>query len=451
MGKLVIILAVFVSFSFSGPIETLQPNCWYEVPNSHLETIKVSSTQFPWVGNFGGIMDDWCGAAFDTQRDRLYVGPGGGHAGYEGNEVYAFDLNDLQWHRLNDPDASSPCAGTADVAPPVDIAPFAMHTYDRLEYIPAPVDKYFEVGGWCSSFSYWLDLTSYKWTKVAGLDGEGNVTNGMSALDPVTNTVWAGHGILQQFNPATKTWGKKTEYDNSIYWGRITLTCDPKRRLLVGVGVVDMGSGASVPATVTWDISNTSATIPSAKITTTGATDIMTGGQNGTEYDAASDRIVAWKGGSDVYSLDMDTKVWTKHTAANNVTPGSPNGNGTFGRFRYSPKKNVFVVVNSVSSNVFLYRLTAGTGIQAPSFNRTDGLIPLTLSPNPARTGIPVRIAAGKAAAIGISDLRGRKITSIAVKDGTAIWHPDALPAGLYLVTARVDGREISRKLLLEK
>ena len=42
------------------------------------------------------------GAAYDTVRDRLVVF-GGGHADSADNALYVFDLNTLQWSRLNDP------------------------------------------------------------------------------------------------------------------------------------------------------------------------------------------------------------------------------------------------------------------------------------------------------------------------------------------------------------
>ena len=39
--------------------------------------------------------------------------------------------------------------------------------------------------------------------------------------------------------------------------------------------------------------------------------------------------------------------------------PALPDQWGTFGRFRYVPSKNVFVLYNAVNQNVFIYRLTA--------------------------------------------------------------------------------------------
>ncbi len=40
-------------------------------------------------------------------------------------------------------------------------------------------------------------------------------------------------------------------------------------------------------------------------------------------------------------------------------TPGALNG--TFGRFRYSPVRNVFIAVNSTEENVFIYKPPAAS------------------------------------------------------------------------------------------
>jgi hypothetical protein len=42
------------------------------------------------------------------------------------------------------------------------------------------------------------------------------------------------------------------------------------------------------------------------------------------------------------------------------VIPTSGASAGTYGRFRYVPSKNVFVVVNDIDEDVYIYRLSAG-------------------------------------------------------------------------------------------
>ena len=428
---------LFAAAVLAGPIEDLQPGQWYEVPNSHLEDVKASSTEFPWVAQgeqISGIMNDWCGAAYDTERDRLYVGPGGGHNGYYGNEVYGFDLNTFKWTRLTDP---NPVSGEC---PDASKYPCAIHTYDGLEYIPPPVDRYMFHGGWGSPHTYLFDPDAKTWEVITSRAGSNDPTNQISALNPNTNTVWAGRGTLMEFNATAKTWGTETEYDNGVRWGRQVLTCDPKRNLLVAVGHYALSNG-SEPTVVTWDISGNTSPIRAVKMPTTGATEILAaGGQDGVVYDPVADKIVAWKGGPDVYMLDMDTKVWTKKAATNSVDPGPRNMNGTFGRFRYSPKKNVHVVVSGVNKNVFLYRLEAGLTVSETALLTIPAL---QVFPNPARAGETVRFS-------GSENLRVFNLAGQRVFSGTGAWKTAGMPAGIYLIRAAWNGRSVSRKILIQ-
>jgi hypothetical protein len=407
------------------------------VPNSHLEDVKASPTDFPWVAQgerISGIMNDWCGAAFDTKRDRLYVGPGGGHNGYYGNEVYAFDLNTFKWTRLTDP---NPVTGEC---PDASKYPCAIHTYDGLEYIPPPVDRYMFHGGWGSPHTYLFDPDAHTWEVITSRAGSNDPTNQISALNPLTNTVWAGRGTLVEFDAATKTWGTETAYDNGVRWGRQVLTCDPKRNLLVAVGHYALSNG-SQPILITWDISGASSSIRATRVPTTGATEILSGGgQDGVVYDPVADKIVAWMGGPDVYVLDMDTKVWTKKAASNSVNPGPRNMNGTFGRFRYSLNKNVHVVVSGVNKNVFLYRLAGGATAEETA--RLSAPV-IRAYPNPAQAGETVRFSAS--GSIRVFNLAGQRVFS-----GKEFWKTAGMPAGIYLIRAIRNGRTVSRKILIQ-
>jgi hypothetical protein len=63
---------------------------------------------------------------------------------------------------------------------------------------------------------------------------------------------------------------------------------------------------------------------------------------------------------ADVYLLDLDSLTWTRHapTPGNTEVPAAHGSNGTYGRFRYCPSRNVFVGINDVFANVYIYRLT---------------------------------------------------------------------------------------------
>jgi len=144
-------LALVASLVVAGPVETLQPGTWYEVPGSNLRSVEARPTP-PGSTGLSSIMKSWSGGAFDSQRDRLIVW-GGGHTNYAGNEIYTFDLNTLQWTRLTDPsymnsgyNFSAQGWTDGDEAYP-DGTPVSRHTYSELAYLPPPFDALWVNGG----------------------------------------------------------------------------------------------------------------------------------------------------------------------------------------------------------------------------------------------------------------------------------------------------------------
>ena len=64
------------------------------------------------------------------------------------------------------------------------------------------------------------------------------------------------------------------------------------------------------------------------------------------------DRFVGWNGGA-VLSLDPVSKQWTSIDA-----PGAPARTPTviYGRWRYVPGLDVFVVATTIDANVYLFK-----------------------------------------------------------------------------------------------
>lgn len=71
------------------------------------------------------------------------------------------------------------------------------------------------------------------------------------------------------------------------------------------------------------------------------------------------------KSGANKFRVDPGKMIWSTHApaASNNIQPSDQSSNGTFGRFRYIPSKNVFVVTSSIDENVFFYKLSPGGGV----------------------------------------------------------------------------------------
>jgi hypothetical protein len=351
-------------------VATLAPGTWCEVPNSKLRAVAFNwpvGVEYTQNGiGVRGVIDLWSGGAYDTKRNRLIVW-GGGHAGYAGNELYAFDVNSLSWSRVNDP--SIPIAYNAAYAP--DGAPGARHTYESLEYVPS-LDRFCSfIGG--SDYPTGndrgkgqlncFDFDSNRWERKAETPGGAAIDDTIgvkAAYDPVSGRVFVlggPRGPFASYNPAANDWSIHLSSNSWIPY-HATTALDPQRRKMVFVGngdqqLVDLNSPAADPL----------------KLNASGGAAIVNGNGPGLDYDPVSDRIVGWAGGTDVYALNLSNLTWTLLPAAatNTTTPTAPNTNGTYGRFRYIPAKNVFVVVNSIDENVYFYKLSTGGGIAPPA------------------------------------------------------------------------------------
>lgn len=361
------------SSAFAAGLDTLKPGEWYAFPDSQMNKVDPcpqNNCSYSATEKQAAVMDDWSGGAYDTKRNRLIVW-GGGHGGYAGNEVYVFDINTGKWSLASQPTDIN----ASDPAPPNTTAyyhdgtPSARHTYAYLVYAPN-VDLFFSMMGGgtfggAGDFSYDVDsfdFTSGTWkTDWPDVTGQYGQIGTVAEYDTVTNTIWVhptASSPLNRFNPAA-TSNHFTVYPKHIYLQiGATAAIDTKRHKMVAVGRDGGGSQLYV-----WDLNNPGAA-PTTPVTSGDAGGIAIESVNGPGfvYDPLSDRFVAWNGGTAVYLLNPADWKWSRVNAAatNSVDPGAPNKNGTYGRFRYVPSKNVFIVVNRTNELVYAYKLTDG-------------------------------------------------------------------------------------------
>jgi hypothetical protein len=318
-------------------------------------------------------MKVWSGGAYDNDHDRLMVF-GGGHGGYGGNEMYAFDVNTLAWSRLTDP-SPNPGSGGRPYYP--DGLPTSRHTYDQMEYVPRlnavctfGVDGNWAVGGG-SGDSDCFNLTTHTWSPIAPIGG-GIYSGKKCAYDPNRKLIWEHRrdanpgGGINVFDPATNRWKNfgragtlPSEFTNMVF--------DPVRDLLVIVG------GGKV---MTWRVTGSGGALALSQqtlLSTTGDLTAQIAGRPTAAYDSKTDRIVAWNGGTNVYALKIDpslaTGTWTLVSPGpqNTVTPSPPQAEGTYGRFQYIPSKDLFILVNAVTKNVYFYKLGVRTSSPPPA------------------------------------------------------------------------------------
>ena len=177
-------------------------NSWVQLNTNLMYTIWAPDDFVPLYlsagpGSQSSVVRAWSSFAWDPNRSRLII-YGGGHANYDGNEVYVFDGTTRQWSLGFYPsDVVTYDAATAErvtVDGPLN-SPVSAHTYDNTAYLEI-LDRYVTFGGACAhsagpygvhdngatraSGPYTLDLTQAGQGKVGGLAGS-NVHRATSA------------------------------------------------------------------------------------------------------------------------------------------------------------------------------------------------------------------------------------------------------------------------------
>lgn len=340
---------------------------WHELPGTMLRTVcppnNFQGSDYDFYDSCVNVTAAWNSAVMDTRRNRLILW-GGGHGDYLGNDVYALDLKSLKVSRLTDPGLPLPGEDC-----PESIVngtqPSSRHTYDAIAYIEH-ADRMWAVSGALAPCGLWakgtwtFDFGTLTWEKRnpkgdIPIAGPGIV----SAYDPNTGKVFLDDGQYFYSYDFKDDRYERLSASNGIGY-HSTAVIDPVRKkfVIVGAGRVDVYGIAKTGGF--WG--------PSRRILNTkGGDPIVRSIYPGLAFDPVTGRIVAWNGGDTVYSLDLETGIWTPTTYPGG--PGPALENGTFKRWSYSAASGVFVVVNAMTRNAFAFRMSpppAG-GEPAPS------------------------------------------------------------------------------------
>ncbi|MEM6955884.1 MAG: hypothetical protein AAF645_09345 [Myxococcota bacterium] len=361
------LVVAFVAGFYAAPARAQSPadappNSWLEVEDSALEAVAASPDEFPFLRRSRTIrgITAFSGAAFDTNRGRLLVW-GGGHNDYDGNELYAFDVNTLHWTRLSDPSEPNLCASVN-----ADGTPNARHTYNGIQYL-AHVDRFFgmggalacQAGGCGSDEPFAFSFADARWTQLP--IGDPHPRTGCENVSAYDST----RGLLWWFNATgNSTWSFDIEAER---WNsfdvpaarRATAAYDSRRERIWIAGAGEL---------VAYDV----ATDPPVRtvLDTDGAPAFLANQKPGWDYDPTSDRLVGWAG-DEVYALNPETMEWEVFDA-----PGAPSlgdNDAVYGRWRYAPSVNAFVLMVRSTDNVFFYKFSPGLGTPPPGVDAGPG------------------------------------------------------------------------------
>lgn len=382
------------SSSVDAIVAAMPPNSWKALPSTKMKDV----CPLPYSGyHCEMVVAAWSGGMYDAARDRIVIF-GGGHADSWYNNVFAFDLATMKWNRLSEMGGGA--TGMKDglgwfdlrvescafypkgelvlpdsvmrgnyvdpakcdlpvVQAQLDLQqPRSAHTYGLL-FVDQRNDRYCHMGSvfypsaqTASPVTVCFDPIARRWSRVADRPTQVG-GHGQAALD-AKGDVWyftAENGAIARFDTAMNSWRIYGEVNYDAGGG-----ADIDRRRNLYYSLVPLEGGRH--SLRRWDLSGLAppdARSPFFEVPATGDLPTDLGTRPGFVYADAKDMFFAWGGGRAVYTFDPKTSAWTRQ-AAGGDDPGAQRVQGTFGRFRYSPTRKVFVLVNSTLQDVFVYK-----------------------------------------------------------------------------------------------
>lgn len=338
-----------------------------------------TGTRAPWEvqATLNDIFNEWNGGALDLDRSRFWTG-GGGHSGYQGIEMYAVDLNVASpaYARYSTPSGSIPfpcdlTAAGADSAVDAIGRPRQVHNYNLLSVDPATGDLLMAPGGFnifgggaARGFRLRRDTGEWDTSNPIQKHASFDVAGG-AAFDTVTGLLWTVcNGGLFSVDLTTGVMTRRAVLGTFNDGQYQKLVADPTN------GVMYIFQHKPLTGAMAGKPAAGFTPTPTGTVTVYGLDMPMTAdgaGSHGVDWDADGNRLLIYRGGSDLRSYKAPASplsgTWTEESVSLNtsaVTPPVSNtaaGSSFYGRFRVSKKLGIAVVQSTAASKLQAFRL----------------------------------------------------------------------------------------------
>jgi hypothetical protein len=314
------------------------------------------------------------------------------------------------------------------------------HGYDHNAIDPVKGIFYHRVRGTNQFIKY--DTQTKQWSNIArnNITGDGACCNAIAYFPEMKGLVYldANANGLYLWNEANNSWSTlKTGLSLGSYQGYAEY--NPVHKVVIAGG----GNGSNTVYKL--DASGTVTKMNNAPI----GVGIM---QTVITVDPVSGDYLVLDVNKNFWIYDVTTDTWTKQPGmapifvfgepvfATVATPVSTYGVTMF--LKCSP-------YDPVQRNVVLYKHSASSRIELAE--NPAGRAGIDVCPNPFNTMTSITVK-GIFPALSVYDLNGRLVSRLPVHGQKAVtWDASACPAGVYLLKANIHGKQLTRKLLLQK
>lgn len=357
-------------------LEDLPPGEWTPISkNFPLDVVPCPSRDCGYAGPNGpsAVFNGWSGSVYASGHGPYggLVAWGAGSTDYSGNEVYFFDLADLEWRRLSEPTQSEipgdPAAFGADPETCLwwDGAPIPMESQASPAYasranafvLPrlrssgggAP-----RTDGTCSSGrGVMFSLADGTWSPLGDSVDTAPIDNVPSAYDVRTDTMWSllEGSVFGAYSFNDAQW--LIHRPPASFSGPAVATIVPELDAFV---VADFRGDrvAALSLEEPWAAMTT--------LTTQGDTEIESEAGSGFSWSPSLTAVVAWPRGPAVYLLrppqgDWRVEAWTWERVEFDGTPPVDPVAGVYGRLQWVEAINAAVIVSGIDQPIFAARL----------------------------------------------------------------------------------------------